>query len=56
MDELLRDPQLSFHVGRLTGASEMLSHWLTLRDDPEEKAMGERIGKVVDWFFVTENV
>jgi hypothetical protein len=38
-------------IGRLVGASEMTSWWLTLRDDTESKEVGKRLGEVVDWFF-----
>lgn len=51
MEELLQDRAFSFHVGQLMGAAEMASHWLKLREDPEAKAMGEKLAEVVGWFF-----
>ena len=48
------DPQFVLMIGRLVGAAEMTSWWLTLRDDAESKEVGRRLGDVVDWFFEGE--
>jgi hypothetical protein len=51
LQEMTEDPQFVLMIGRLVGASEMTSWWLTLRDDAESKEVGRRLGEVVDWFF-----
>jgi hypothetical protein len=51
---MTEDPQFVLMIGRLVGASEMTSWWLTLRDDTESKEVGKRLGEVVDWFFEGE--
>lgn len=45
-----KDPNFEYYIGRLIGASEMVSHWMQLREDPEAKEMGKRLGMVVAWF------
>ena len=45
-----KDPNFEYYIGRLIGASEMVSHWMQLREDPEAKEMGRRLGMVVAWF------
>ena len=49
--ELLADPELLFYVGHLTGASEMIAHWLRLRENEEERQMGNRLYAASSWFF-----
>ena len=51
LQEMTADPQFVLMIGRLVGAAEMTSWWLTLRDDDESKEVGRRLGDVVDWFF-----
>jgi hypothetical protein len=51
LDELLRDPNFPYHVGRLMGAAEMTSHWLTTREDKDAQQMGYRLSGIVSWFF-----
>jgi hypothetical protein len=48
---MTEDPQFVLMIGRLVGAAEMTSWWMTLRDDTELKEVGRRLGEVVDWFF-----
>lgn len=55
-NELLKDPQTPWHVGRLMGASEMVSHLLMIRDDPELQEIGRRLSSVVEWFFTDDQV
>lgn len=54
LNELQQDPHFPFYVGRLMGASEMVSHWLTLQESPEAVEMGNRLGVVVGWFLLDE--
>ena len=54
LPEMTTDPQFVLMIGRLVGAAEMTSWWLTLRDDAESKEVGRRLGEVVDWFFEGE--
>ena len=56
LEDLLNDRQFPYYVGKLVGATEMVSHWLKLRDDAEAKAVGEKLGEVVGWFFEDENL
>lgn len=55
LDELLKDPHFPYQVGRLIGASEMVSHWLELQKDETAQEMGRKLGTVVDWYFEEEN-
>ena len=54
LQEMTADPQFVLMIGRLVGAAEMTSWWLTLRDDAESKEVGRRLGEVIDWFFQGE--
>ena len=49
--ELLADPDLLFYVGHLTGASELVAHWLRLRENEEERQMGGRLYAASSWFY-----
>lgn len=51
MEELLRDSAFPFRVGQLTGAAAMAAHLLQMKDDPEIKAIGERLGEMVSWYY-----
>lgn len=56
LNELLSDPNFPIRVGRLIGASEMVSHYLLLKEnDPEAKEMGKRLQDINDWFFENDN-
>ena len=50
MSELQSNPHFPFYVGRLVGAAEVTSHWLSLQEDPKSVEMGRRLGMVVGWF------
>jgi hypothetical protein len=52
--EIQQDPHFPFYVGRLMGASEMISHWLSLQPDPEAQEFGKRLNKIVGWFLTEE--
>ncbi len=54
LQEMREDPQFVLMIGRLVGAAEMTSWWLTPRDDTESKEVCRRPGEVVDWFFEGE--
>jgi hypothetical protein len=54
LEDLQQDPHFPFYVGRLMGASEMISHWLQIQQDPECQEMGKRLNKIVGWFLTDE--
>lgn len=51
MDELIEDKDFLYHIGQLTGAAEMVSHWMMMQEDQETKDMGHKLQEVVNWFF-----
>jgi hypothetical protein len=50
-DELLHDANLPYQLGRLVGAATMAAHLLGQRDDPEVKAIGDKLAEIVGWFY-----
>ena len=52
--ELQDDQHFPFYVGRLLGAAEMTSHWMTLQESPETVDMGKRLAMVAGWFYTDE--
>ena len=50
LSELQSNPHFPFYVGRLVGASEVTSHWLSMQHGTEQQEMGRRLGMVVGWF------
>jgi hypothetical protein len=50
LSELQSNPHFPFYVGRLVGAAEVTSHWLSLQQGSEYQEMGRRLGTVVGWF------
>lgn len=50
LSELLNDPDLPFHFGRLMGASEIVGHWLEIQSDEELQQMGRRLLAITGWF------
>jgi hypothetical protein len=50
LSELQSNPHFPFYVGRLVGAAEVTSHWLSLQHGTEYQEMGQRLGMVVNWF------
>jgi hypothetical protein len=53
MDELIQDPNFTYQIGRLVGASEMAAHHMKTHGDEETKSVGGALSNVVDWFFVS---
>jgi hypothetical protein len=51
MEDMMQDPNFRFNVYRHIGASEMVAYWLKQQDDPIAKMYGDKLGKIVDWFF-----
>ena len=49
IEELIRDPAFPYQVGRLSGAAELVAHWLMIHGDEEGKAMGEKLQEVVSF-------
>lgn len=45
------DPARLLAIGQLTVAAALVSDWLLQRDDPESRAMGERLARVAAWYF-----
>lgn len=54
VQDLFQDPAFSYQVGRMQGAMIMAAHWLSMREDPDSKKMGEKLNEVCGWFFVEE--
>jgi hypothetical protein len=55
MVEMQEDTDFPFYVGRLVGAAEMCSHWLSLQQGNDAKEMGRSLNAVTRWF-LTEDV
>jgi hypothetical protein len=51
VEAILEDPNTPYRVGQLIGACDMAAHWMTLQDDEETKAMGNRLHGVLNWWF-----
>jgi len=51
IDEMMRDPNFPYVVGRLMGAAEMSAHWMSAQEDPQTQEMGRKLADVVGWFF-----
>ena len=54
IDEVLLHPSFPYQMGRLIGASELASYWMSIHEDVEIRRMGERLGNVAAWFFHDE--
>lgn len=54
VEEIQQDPDFTFYVGRLVGASEMASWWLQMQSEQQSQEMGKRLGMVVGWFLSDE--
>jgi hypothetical protein len=48
--ELKADPQFDFMVGKLVGATEMLTHYMALHGDERAADMATRAHSVLDYF------
>jgi hypothetical protein len=53
--DLIHDPEFPARSWRLQGASEMVGHWLMLREDEESREMGRRLLSVSGWFMQDGN-
>jgi len=53
-DERRDDPQYDLRVGQLIGATIMVGHMLSGKDDPEIKRLGERLLEQAAWFITEE--
>lgn len=60
IEELHRDPQFIFHVGRLMGTAETASHLLTQEGagwmQQDTVAIGRSLARAVAWFYETDEV
>jgi hypothetical protein len=54
IEEILQDAALPYQLGRLQGATIMVSHMLSLREEEELKSLGAKLNEVAAWFFVPE--
>lgn len=54
VDELVADPSYLLMLGRIVGAAQLAGVVLSMRDDPELKAIGDKLAALSDWFFEAE--
>ena len=54
LEDLTDDPALLFHAHYLVGATSMAAYWMVMQEDPQVKAMGQRLGDAVNWFYEPE--
>jgi hypothetical protein len=50
VEEMVRDPEFLFRVGRLIGATEMVGYMLAGGADPENKRLGMILLERLSWF------
>lgn len=51
LEELAKDPALLYHAHYLVGTASTVAYWMTMQDDPQVKAMGEKLAAAAGWFF-----
>lgn len=54
LEELTDSPELLFHSHHLVGAASVVAHWMSLQEDKQVRAMGERLDEAVSWFYKPE--
>lgn len=53
-EDLRTDPRFEYMVGRLVGATEMMTHYMALHGDSKAQGMAQRVNSITN-FFMQEN-
>jgi hypothetical protein len=54
LEQLADDPALLYHAQYLVGTASTVGYWMAMQDDPQTKAMGEKLMQAASWFYMPE--